>query len=58
MQVGEPIEFFIQAKNEDGENRSSGRDEFFVKIYTDDEDKTEIPNEIVDNDNGSYTVKY
>jgi hypothetical protein len=58
MQVGEPIEFFIQAKNEDGENRISGRDDFTVRIYTDDEEKADIPCQITDNENGSYTVSY
>jgi dynein heavy chain len=58
MAVGEPVEFFIQARNEDSENRGSGRDAFTVRIYTDDEEKADIPCEIVDNANGTYTVKY
>jgi hypothetical protein len=53
---GEPVEFVIQARNDNGENRKSGRDNFFVTIKT--SDKKEIPCEIVDNDNGSYFVKY
>lgn len=41
-----------------GENRSSGRDQFQVKIYTQGENPVEIPNEIIDNDDGQYIVKY
>lgn len=28
MAINEPIEFFIQARNDNRENRQSGRDEF------------------------------
>lgn len=58
MAVGEPISFWIQARNDDGENRTSGRDEFFVKIMTDEEEAENIPCEIVDNDDGTYSVTY
>lgn len=34
MAVGEPIEFLIQARNDNGVNRQSGRDDFAVKIMT------------------------
>jgi len=54
--VGEPCEFVIQARNDLSENRKSGRDVFEVKIT--DANKNEIPNEIVDLDDGSYRVKY
>jgi dynein heavy chain len=59
---GAETEFVIQARNDTGENRSSGRDEFEVKITTipreEGEAKKELPAEIIDNDNGKYTVKY
>jgi hypothetical protein len=58
MAVGEDIEFWIQARNDDGENRTSGRDEFSVKIMTEDEVSEEIPCEIKDNDDGTYSVVY
>jgi len=54
--VGEPIEFVIQARNDNGENRKSGRDGFFVSIRT--TDKKEIPCEVSDMENGQYFVKY
>lgn len=54
--VGEPIEFIIQARNDEGQNRKSGRDIFVVTIMTD--NKVEIPCEINDHDDGQYFVKY
>jgi hypothetical protein len=54
--VGEPTEMVIQARNDNGENRKSGRDTFEVHIR--DSKKVEIPCEIVDLDDGSYRVKY
>ena len=54
--VGEPIEFVIQARNDNGENRKSGRDGFSVSIKT--TEKKEIPCEITDMENGQYFVKY
>jgi dynein heavy chain len=58
MAVGEPVEFWIQARNDDGENRLSGRDEYHVRVMTDEETPTEVPCQIVDNDDGTYTVSY
>lgn len=55
--VGHPTEFVIQARNDLGENRKSGRDVFEVKI-TKIGDNTEVPNQLHDKDNGSYEVKY
>jgi dynein heavy chain len=43
--VGTPIEFIIQARNDLGENRKSGRDNFQVKI-TKVSDGHEIPNQV------------
>jgi dynein heavy chain len=54
--VGEPVEFVIQARNDEGLNRKSGRDIFQVTIMTD--TKQEIPNEISDHDDGQYFVTY
>ena len=62
--INEPVEFVIQARNENEENRGSGRDTFKVTIKTvvdpDDENAqpVEIPSEIVDTDDGKYYVKY
>jgi dynein heavy chain, axonemal len=53
--IGEPVEFIIQARNDHGENRKSGRDVFQVTIR---QGKNEIPCEITDKDNGQYFVKY
>lgn len=55
--VGHPTEFVIQARNDLGENRKSGRDVFEVKI-TKVGDNAEILNQLHDKDNGSYEVKY
>jgi len=56
MAINEPIEFFIQARNDNRENRASGRDEFQVSIKTDDEMKEELPCEVIDKDDGQYSV--
>lgn len=50
-----PTVFFIQARNDLGENRKSGADKFIVKINQEDQ---EIPYEIQDRDDGSYVVTY
>lgn len=54
--VGEPVEFVIQARNEDCLNRKSGRDIFLITIKTD--TGVEVPNQIADHDNGQYFVTY
>lgn len=54
--VGEPVEFVIQARNDEGQNRKSGRDVFKVTISS--ENGTEVPCEIEDHDDGQYFVKY
>jgi dynein heavy chain, axonemal len=68
--VGEPTAFQIVARNDNNENRTSGRDVFAVKIKKhipvpeDNEDPDakptvlEIPCDVIDNDNGSYDCKY
>jgi len=56
--LNEPVEFIIQARNENEENRTSGRDNFQVTIKTKEEEPKEIPAEIVDADDGKYYVKY
>jgi len=71
--VSHETEFVIVARNELNENRTSGRDQYIVKIKTEvpkpadyDEEKDgpyrpkydsmDVP--VVDNDDGSYRVKY
>ena len=54
----EPVEFIIQARNENEENRTSGRDNFKVSIKTREEEPRDIPAEITDSDDGKYYVKY
>jgi dynein heavy chain len=64
--AGAEVEFIIQARNDLCENRSSGNDVFEVKITreqpsTEEGGKTtnvEIPNEVIDRNDGSYLVKY
>ena len=56
--INEPVEFIIQARNENEENRASGRDNFQVTIKTREEEPQEIPAEIVDANDGKYYVKY
>lgn len=48
--------FLIRSRNENNENRKSGRDNIIVKIK--DEDNKEIPCNIIDNKNGTYMVKF
>jgi len=55
--VGHPTEFIIQARNELGENRKSGRDNFQVRILRT-ADNSEVAAQLIDRDNGSYQVKY
>ncbi|CAJ1331853.1 unnamed protein product [Effrenium voratum] len=56
--------FMIQARNQLGENRSSGRDEWVVQIqqvYVNEKGKEslrEVPHEILDFDTGQYEVRY
>jgi dynein heavy chain, axonemal len=56
LAIGEPVEFIIQARNDEGHNRSSGRDIFQVTIKH--ENGTEIPCEIDDHDDGQYFVRF
>lgn len=90
--AGEPVEFVIQARNEQDENRTSGRDTFKVRVVRripiaavaapvegdaaggepaaaveeveadapakQKFEEIEIPTEIVDNNDGTYTVTY
>ena len=49
--VGHPTEFTIQARNDLGENRKSGRDNFQVRIVRVG-DGVEVPCQVVDKDNG------
>ena len=56
--IGEPVEFIIQARNEQEENRQSGRDNFQISVKTREDEPEEIPCEIVDADDGKYFVKY
>ena len=56
---GVPTVFFIQARNDHGENRRSGNDNFIVKVtQKNGEEATEIPHEITDRNDGSYVVNY
>jgi len=54
---GEDTIFIINARDEEGGNRNSGRDNWKVKII-DKATKEEIPCSIHDNDNGNYDVHY
>lgn len=54
--AGEETTFIINARDEDGNNRTSGRDEWMVNIV-DKVTKEEIKAEIQDNDDGTYNVK-
>lgn len=58
LSTHDDVEFIIQARNENEENRTSGRDQFQVTISTKDEDPKNIPCEIRDTDDGKYYVKY
>jgi dynein heavy chain len=55
---GEVVAFFIQARNEFGENRKSGNDRFSVKVTTIGDQVKELESKIDDNDNGTYLVSY
>ena len=60
LSTHEPAVFIIQARNDNCENRTSGRDQFEVKIICEDDGK-ELDKEsisIVDKDDGSYHVNY
>ena len=56
--VNEKVTFIIQARNEQEENRTSGRDQFQVSIKTIEENPQEIPAEIEDTNDGKYYVSY
>lgn len=70
VKAGEPVEFNIVARNDLGENRASGRDEFEVTITqeipiaADNEDPDakvtykKIPCEVTDKEDGTYNCKY
>lgn len=65
VSAGNEVEFTIQARNDLGENRTSGRDVFEVNVcqYKEDEDgkrgeKIELESAIEDLDNGKYIVRY
>lgn len=58
MAMNEPIEFLIQARNDNGVNRESGRDEFTVKIMTTEDQAVEIPCQVNDSGDGQYHVIY
>ncbi|OMJ82808.1 hypothetical protein SteCoe_16405 [Stentor coeruleus] len=53
--ANQPTVFFIQSRNDLGENRRSGSDKFIIHVKKGEE---EIPYEIVDNNNGMYNVSY
>jgi dynein heavy chain len=56
---GAQVEFVIQARNDNEENRQSGRDEFRVKVQTvGGEEQMDIECDIEDRDDGSYLVTY
>lgn len=50
-----PTIFFIQSRNDLGENRKSGSDKFVIRIK---KAEDEIPYDIVDNNNGMYSVTF
>ena len=55
--INTPAEFIIQARNDLGENRKSGRDNFQVKIVRIDTNE-EVPSSIVDKNDGQYVITY
>jgi hypothetical protein len=55
--TGEETMFLINARDEDGVNRSSGRDDWHVTVV-DKNTFEEIPVTISDNDDGTYCVRY
>ena len=56
--INTPTEFLIQARNDNDENRKSGNDNFAVKITTVGENPKQIDAELIDNDDGTYLVRY
>lgn len=56
--VGSPTEFIIQARNNNDENRTSGRDSFTVKIARAGGEPKQIDCSLKDNDDGTYLVTY
>ena len=56
--IGAPAEFVIQARNDNAENRTSGNDNFVVKVTTNEEEPREIEATVVDRADGSYFVSY
>jgi hypothetical protein len=52
----EETTFIINARDEEGNNRTSGRDDWRVQIL-DTSTNEEIPVEIIDNEDGTYIVK-
>lgn len=57
--TGSKVQFYIQARNEFGENRKSGRDHFEVKVTTQGDEATkELESSIEDCDDGTYLVTY
>ena len=49
--INNPVEFVIQARNDLGENRKSGRDNFMVKITRNDTGE-EVATTVTDKDDG------
>jgi dynein heavy chain len=64
QQAGVETRLIIQLRNQNGENRKTGRDEFAIilqQLVPGDDGKTtrrELPFELVDKDNGQYEMKY
>merc|ERR1712187_1037764 len=64
QQANAETRFTIQLRNQNGENRKSGRDEFVItvqqKVAMDDgkESVRDLPFEFVDKNNGQYEVHY
>jgi hypothetical protein len=56
--IGAPAEFVIQARNDNAENRTSGNDNFVVKVTTNEEEPREIEATVTDRADGSYFVSY
>ena len=67
-----PTMFYIQARNKDNKNRDSGKDDHKIEVFIEKEvtkeneegesyteiEKTIIPHEVKDNNNGQYEVSY
>jgi len=56
--VGSPTAFIIQARNNNDENRTSGGDNFVVKITQTGAEPKQIDCHLKDNDDGTYLVTY